>query len=228
MIFLVGDTHGLLNIQKVTDFFEQETESRELSKDDFLIILGDAGICWDDATQDEQVRKILHSLPVTTLFVDGNHDNHDILNDYPITEWHGGKIHEIDTDIIHLMRGQVFEIEGKTFFTFGGADSVDKSERTEGINWWAEEMPSEAEYQEGYKNLNACDYVVDYVLTHTAPSEIIEEMGWSDLYDDGAELRDFLADVAFRLEFKEWYFGHWHEDLDVDEYHCLMERIVKL
>ena len=227
MVYLSGDTHGLLNIQKVIDFFEQEVEKRELSKDDYLIILGDAGICWDDAMQDAQVRKILHSLPVTTLFIDGNHDNHDILNDYPVSEWKGGKVHEIDTDIIHLMRGQIFEIDGKTFFTFGGADSVDKSERTEGINWWPEEMPSEEEYQEGYKNLNTCGYAVDYVLTHTAPSEIIEEMGWN-LYDEGAELRDFLADVAFRLEFEGWYFGHWHEDLDVDEYHCLMERIVAI
>ena len=145
MVYLSGDTHGLLNIQKVIDFFEQEVEERELSKDDYLIILGDAGICWDDAMQDAQVRKILHSLPVTTLFIDGNHDNHDILNDYPVSEWKGGKVHEIDTDIIHLMRGQIFEIDGKTFFTFGGADSVDKSERTEGINWWPEEMPSEEE-----------------------------------------------------------------------------------
>lgn len=29
-------------------------------------------------------------------------------------EWHGGKVHELRPHVLHLMRGQVFEIDGKT------------------------------------------------------------------------------------------------------------------
>jgi hypothetical protein len=49
------------------------------------------------------------------------------LNAYPVEEWHGGKVHKIRPSVIHLMRGQVYELQGKKFFTFGGAQSHDIS-----------------------------------------------------------------------------------------------------
>ena len=57
--------------------------------------------------------------------VDGNHENFDRFNEFPVHHWHGGKIHYIRPHVIHLMRGQVFEIGGITFFTMGGASSHD-------------------------------------------------------------------------------------------------------
>ena len=41
----------------------------------------------------------------------------------------------ISDSICHLMRGQVFDIDGKTFFTFGGGNSIDKAWRTPGVSW---------------------------------------------------------------------------------------------
>ena len=61
----------------------------------------------------------------TTLFVDGNHENFDRLYDYPVENWHGGKVHKIRPSVIHLMRGQVFDIDDRSIFTFGGASSHD-------------------------------------------------------------------------------------------------------
>ena len=47
-VFLSGDTHGDLDLDKVTEYFEDMAlYDDELSKDDYLIILGDAGILWD-------------------------------------------------------------------------------------------------------------------------------------------------------------------------------------
>ena len=46
------------------------------------------------------------------VFIDGNHENYDRLSAYPVTEWRGGKVHRIADNILHLMRGQVFEIDG--------------------------------------------------------------------------------------------------------------------
>ena len=67
----------------------------------------------------------LEGKPFTTLFVDGNHENFDRLYAYPVEEWHGGKVHKIRPSVIHMMRGQVFAIDGKSVFTFGGASSHD-------------------------------------------------------------------------------------------------------
>ena len=61
----------------------------------------------------------------TTLFVDGNHENFDRLYSYPIIEWHGGKVHKINSSIFHLMRGEIYEIDNKKIFAFGGASCHD-------------------------------------------------------------------------------------------------------
>ena len=43
-----------------------------------------------------------------------------------------------------LPRGHRFTIGRTNFLSFGGAASVDRHLRTEGVDWWPEEMPSEA------------------------------------------------------------------------------------
>lgn len=48
----------------------------------------------------------------TTLFVDGNHENFDRLYAYPVeVAWR--EAHKIRPSVIHLMRGQIFELEEK-------------------------------------------------------------------------------------------------------------------
>lgn len=229
MIYLCGDTHGHIDLEKVVQYFNGSYEGEYSNDEKYLIILGDAGICWDDNTVDEKVRNILLSLPVTkVLFIDGNHENFELLNDYPVKRWNGGLVHEIDPRILHLMRGQVFEIEGKSFFTFGGGCSLDKHQRNEGVDWWSEEKPCKEEYEEGLITLESYDYSVDYILTHTAPREVVFELGLED-FDDEMELRNYLQSIADNTDFQEWYFGHFHEDESVDEkYFCLMNEIVTL
>ena len=57
--------------------------------------------------------------------MDGNHENFDLLNAYPGKEWRGGRVHEVRPHVLHLMRGQVYVIDGLTWFTMGGAASHD-------------------------------------------------------------------------------------------------------
>ena len=47
------------------------------------------------------------------------------MSKYPTEEWNGGKIQRIRPHVIHLMRGQVFDLQGYSFFTMGGARSHD-------------------------------------------------------------------------------------------------------
>ncbi len=124
MIYITGDTHGNWKSTLHHDVFP---EGDTLSKNDYVIICGDFGL-WHDTEDERFALNWLNAQPFSTLFVCGNHENYDRLYQYPVEEWHGGKIHKICDSVFHLMRGQVFDINGKKFFTFGGASSHDVSD----------------------------------------------------------------------------------------------------
>ena len=228
MSFIIsGDIHGTFDISKTVLFFNEH--ENEFTSDDYLIICGDVGACGFSASDEAETCRVLRELPVTTLFVDGNHENFEQLNSYGVDIWNGGKVHFVESKIIHLMRGQVFDIDGTRFFTFGGAYSVDKNYRTEGITWFPEEIPTGEEYEEGWKNLEKVDFQVDYILSHTGPRDVVAAMGYGELSDDEVELRQYLQRVADNTEFIAWYFGHFHEDAEVeDTFFCLYDEMVIL
>ena len=173
------------------------------------------------------VREELERIPSKeVLFIDGNHENFEILNSYEVEEWNGGKVHKISDKLIHLMRGQVYEIEGKKIFTFGGGNSIDKQWRIEGRSWWREEMPSKEEYEEGLLNLEKVGNKVDYIFTHTAPREICKRMV-KKMYSGEEELQDYLQGISETVDFKKWYYGHWHFDVDIDKKYIGMYNRVK-
>ena len=223
---IVGDTHATFDIDKVTDYFDEH--KGEYTENDYLIICGDAGVCGFSPTVEPETRRILRDLPVTTLFIDGNHEHFEHLNSYPVKMWNGGKVHFVESKIIHLMRGQIFDIDGTKFYTFGGACSTDKEYRIEGIDWFPEELPSLEEYEEGWRNLEKVDFEVDYILSHTGPFNIIDSFKHGKTKDD-EELRQYLQRVADNTEFKAWYFGHFHNDEVIEEkYYCLMDDVICL
>lgn len=224
-MFVCGDIHGDIDIRKLYN----DDRLKNLTKDDYVIICGDAGIVWN-TTNDEMIAKY-DAFPFTTLFVDGNHENHDVLNSYPVTEWNGGKVHKISNSIIHLMRGQIYEINGKKFFTMGGATSIDKGLRTEGVSWWRTEMPSREEYEEALDNLEKVNYEVDYVLTHCAPYSILGIMDFYCRWYERDALTSFFDHLEFEnnLKFKMWFFGHYHMDRNIEnKYICLYDVIEEI
>lgn len=124
MIFATGDIHGDPTRFSTDSFPEQ----KEMTKDDYVIVLGDFGLVWNVGEESKTEKHWLDWLekkPFTTLFVDGNHENYDRLNAYPVEEWHGGKVQKIRPSVIHLMRGEIYDIDGAKCFAFGGAPSHD-------------------------------------------------------------------------------------------------------
>jgi len=207
MIAITGDTHGEIDIGKLnTDNFRDQ---KTMTKEDKVIVCGDFGCIWYGDRRDAYWLDWLESKSFTTLFVDGNHENHDLLNTYPIVNYCGGKAHQIRPSVYHLMRGQVFDIDGTRFFTMGGARSTDKQYRKEGVSWWPQELPSEEEYQEALSNLDKCGWEVDVVLSHCAPDSIQTQL--ADWYEHD-KLTNFLQTVKCDLEYKYWLFGHYHVD----------------
>jgi len=226
MIFVTGDTHIPHDIRKLnTKNFPFQSR---LSKRDFLIICGDFGGVWSrNSDEDKYWIDWLDKKNFTTLFVDGNHENFDLLEEYEVKEWNGGKVHFIRDSVIHLMRGQVFMIDGLKFFTMGGGTSVDKDTRTEGKSWWKQEIPSEEEFSEAFVNLEINDWEVDYVITHTTSGFIMEKMCY---IKEESQLNRFFNLLYRKLKYKHWYFGHFHDDVEYsDEKHTLMYgKIIKI
>jgi len=228
LIYITGDTHGGIDIQKLAS--NKFLEGNNLTKNDYVIVSGDFGFIWAMDSKDLFWLKWFDKKKFTTLFVDGNHENFDLLDRFPIEEWNGGKIHRINNSVIHLLRGQVFNLQGKTFFTFGGAESVDKMFREEGISWWNREMPFSDEYEEGVKNLESNKWHVDYIITHTCTSKTLTKI--NDLYytfKEVNELNEYFDIIEEKLDFKHWYFGHFHQDLEIDDRQtCIYNRVIQL
>ena len=101
-VFITGDTHGDFTRFKKDIFYEQA----ELTKDDCVIIAGDFGGIWDGSRQERHWLDWLEAKPFTTLFVSGNHENFDLLAEFPTEDWHGGKVQHIRPSVIHLLRGR--------------------------------------------------------------------------------------------------------------------------
>lgn len=196
MIYVTGDCHQDFRRFSMECFPEQ----REMTKEDIVIILGDFGGVWNYRGEDKEENYWLNWLndkKFTTLFVDGNHECFPRLNKYPERDFCGGRVHEIRPSVLHLMRGELFELEGKKFFAFGGASSHDvedgildpvkdkgkikrwrydreKRFRVDGVNWWREELPSETEMSRGRTVLAENENKVDFVLSHAAPQSVAE------------------------------------------------------
>jgi DNA repair exonuclease SbcCD nuclease subunit len=229
-IYITGDLHGNIDISKLNN--KNFPIQKELTKDDYVIICGDFGLVWNNSKEEIYWQKWLSKKNFTTLFVDGNHENFDKLNEYPIETWNGGKIHRISHSIIHLMRGQIFNINGKTFFTFGGASSVDKERRSEYISWWKEEIPNNKEYEEGLCNLEKYNDKIDYVLTHTCSTNTLSTIGrlWGFNPKPKDSVNKYLDLIEDKVIYKHWYFGHFHENCEniSDNQSLLYNRIIKL
>lgn len=226
MIFITGDVHGSIDISKLNS--HNFPMGNELTKDDYLIVTGDFGLIWDNSNEEKYWQKWLQGKTFTTLFVDGNHENHDMLDKMKVSIWNGGKVHYINDSVIHLMRGQVFTIDNKKIFTFGGAESIDKANRTTGKSWWKREMPSNGEYEEGFNNLEKHNYKVDYVITHDCSQSIFEKIMEGLWVKNLTPINKYFEVIEEKLDYKQWYFGHYHEDKQVDLKHRLIYLDVKL
>ncbi len=213
MIYITGDTHG-----EELRFLEGNMPGEQTwTQEDYLIVCGDFGYVFLDDAYERMFLDLLEKKPYTICFCDGNHENFDRLYQYPEEQWHGGKIHRVRKNIIHLMRGEIFEICGKKVFAMGGAYSIDKYMRKEGYSWWPQELPAPEEYRQAGQNLQKHNFQVDLVITHTAPTEVIRRMGYTP-DDHDRELRGFLEWVMYETQYSQWFFGHWHEERKLPEY----------
>ncbi len=220
MVYITGDMH-----RDYSRWYGKEL--RKLGPGDVLIVLGDFGFLWDGSPREKRDLEYLGSRKFTVCFLDGTHENFDLLSRCRRTVWNGGMVHRVSGNLFHMMRGQVFRIQGQTFFTMGGGESPDKEMRMDG-KWWREELPSPEEMRIGAENLDDAGGRVDYVLTHEPPALLKRAMllrrGDPDRVN---KLGGFLEELNRSVAFRHWYFGSMHEDRTVTPRHtALFKRVL--
>ena len=201
MIYITGDMHG--DIER----FKQK-KLKKLRRGDTLIVCGDFGFLWDSSKKEQKTLRWIGKRRYHTLFMEGTHDNMELLSQYPQKEWNGGLVREISGRLRYLCRGQIFRIEDSDIFAFGGGESTDADFRDLGQVGQEQGLPTLAEIEEARQRLAAHGNHVDYIVTHQA-SRKIGTFLLMDKHDPNV-LDTFLDEVRADCQYKRWFFGRYH------------------
>lgn len=226
MIYITGDTHGQFG--RIEEFCERQKTSRE----DILIILGDAGINFSGQKHDNLKKRFLESLPITLFCIHGNHEQRPYtIDSYKEKSWHGGTVYyeEEYPNLLFAKDGEVFDLDGKQAIVMGGAYSIDKMFRLiYGYGWWEDEQPSEEIKQYVEAQLDKLGWKVDVVLSHTMPLkyEPVEVflLGVDQSKVDKST-EEWLDEIEDRLEYQKWYCGHYHTEKKIDRLEIMFENV---
>lgn len=202
MVYVTGDTHG--DFSRFTS-----PAARRLRRGDTLIVLGDFGFLWSGSKKEKHLIKKLSKMKYNILFLDGPHENYDMLRDTPVSEYCGGRVQVIEGTLMHLLRGEVYTIENQKYFVFGGGEGDDRDLRTESNTWWEDEMPSAEQMQNGISRLEQHGNKVDFILTHEFPGK---GMGYFANKTRQNGVNAYLSMIENRVQYKYWYFGSLHVD----------------
>lgn len=226
MIYITGDTHR--------DFERIESFCRRMgtSKDDIMIILGDAGINYFPGKADDNLKLILSRLPITFFCIHGNHERRpESLPGYQLVEYKGGHVYAEPEfpSLLFARDGDIFDLNGKRTLVIGGAYSVDKAYRIiHNLGWFPDEQPDEVIKKRTEDNLNRAGWCVDTVLSHTTPYKYRPiEVFLSGLdqksVDDSTER--WLDKIEDYLSYDRWFCGHFHTEKKVDKIRIMFEDI---
>ncbi len=220
MFYITGDLHGDLS---------RLSRTRKLKKGDTLLVLGDFGVLWYGDKRDDRALRWLKRRKYTVLFLDGAHENYTLLDAADKAEFGGAPAGKLADNVFHLFRGEIYEIEGKHVFAFGGGDAESEWEfRTDTHS--EREAPSGDEMSRGYENLAAVNNTVDIVATHS-PSGKANGYFAARKGGDG-RLRGvhiYLNRLEEIVTFDHWYFGSLHVDKPCGSRHtAVFEEILKV
>ena len=218
-VFVTGDTHGRFDrIQKWCE------EQGDLTVDDVLIILGDAGINYYQNNKDVELKRLISRLPITLVCVHGNHEERpencsgyklEYVDELCCECW----IQDEFPNIMFPKDGKM-TINGTKFLIAGGASSIDKQLRLlYGWHWFESEQMTDQE-MDRVREIVKEDPVYDYVLTHTCPTKFEPK----HLYLKGVEqsrvdkrMERFLDEIEETVQYRRWLFGHFHSDGEIND-----------
>ena len=176
-----------------------------------LVQLGDFGY-WEHTLGGrnylDRVERTAKQCQIPVLFIDGNHENHEMLQERYSNQ-------EVDTDglcwvrdhVAWVTRGTRWTWSGRSFAAAGGAASVDRSMRVQGWTWWPEEVLVRADIE------SLCDEPIDVLFCHDAPS-IANMIGKNTFPEEDlvrcAQSRSVLDYLVRMTRPSIIFHGHWH------------------
>lgn len=226
MIYITGDVHAKFSpIAEFCDHFKT-------TKDDVLIILGDAGINFHGEEKDRKKKDYLGTLPITIFAVQGNHDRRpNTIASYKEKPYKGGIVYVEDdyANLLFAKCGEVFEIAGFKTLVIGGAYSIDKDFRI-ALNWpWFEDEQPSVEIRDLTEaNIKKHDYEVDVVLSHTVPFSHIPFSGLPKLknFEIDQSTEKWLDTIEKSLRYEHWYCGHFHLDRQIGRFTFMLDEVL--
>ncbi len=207
MIYLLSDLHGSADFKGLDEYISRGKEN------DLLIILGDVGLAFENTDENRRFTERFLSINKNIAIVDGNHENFEFLNSFPEQELYGSKVRRLTEHIVLLQRGNIYNIDGKSFFVFGGCKSSPKW-KEQGL-WHPGDEPTESQLDAAYHVLKEHEHKVDYILTH----KYEQIPGVGTVCEKLQQLCRFIDE---NVSFKLWYAGHWHKIGMIDEKHLIV------
>ena len=219
-IFCTGDTHGGIDMSKLNS---RHFSGEGLTKDDIVVVMGDAGFIWNGGGEEKFWQKFLDDKPWTTFCTLGNHENYNRIEQLPIVDFHGGKAYKVNDSIYYGITGEIYNFAGKKCLVINGADSTDKAYRVEGESWWRQERITPDDTIKVLKSLYEVDGIVDFVFSHTGGSEVVKTLGFNVTPSD-IELDKILNTATYQKH----YCGHYHIDKLIDTTRILYDDIIMI
>lgn len=225
MIYVTGDIHG--RVERIL----YQIQRLDIQPEDTIVLLGDAGLnYYGNYLGDWDRKKALDQADVTIFCIHGNHEMRpESIVSYRLREWRGGQVYyeEEFPNLLFAKDGEVYDLDGKSAIVMGGAYSVDKYYRVpRGYPWFEDEQPSEETKRRVEQVLDERGWKVDLVLSHTCPAKYIPTEAFLPGLDQASVDRsteDWLDVIEDRLDYRQWYCGHWHINKRVERLHFLME-----
>lgn len=227
MVYYTGDIHG--EVFRVSDMITKFG----ITPADTIVLLGDVGMnYYGNKRGDRHRKKRVNKLGIKILCIHGNHEMRpETVISYHEETWNGGTIYveEEYPNLLFAKDGEVYDLEGTKAIAIGSAYSVDKWYRLQfDLNWFPDEQPSEEIKARVEQKLDALNWKIDAVLTHTCPFRYIPREAFlhgvdQSTVDNSTEL--WLDAIAERLDYKTWFCGHWNIDKRIDRMHFLFHSV---
>lgn len=218
MIFVTGDIHG--DIERFSS-----KESKAIKKGDTLLVCGDFGFVWEGSKSEQKLLKKLGKKKYHIAFVDGSHENHELINKYEKIIWNGAEAHKISGNLVHLISGNIYEIEGKKVFVFGGGEPLDTDIFP--VSQESSSLPTLEDLKKAVDNIKKENFEVDLIITHEPPEQIKNFLNLNNSVNINI-VNSFLDEVGKGTKFEKWYFGHCHCDKVVTKKHtAVFNRILQ-
>ncbi|MHB8962808.1 MAG: metallophosphoesterase family protein [Saccharofermentanales bacterium] len=225
MIYITGDTHG--DFSRFTNFCQRF----ETTKNDIMIILGDAGINYFGGSKDKVTKENLQAMPLTFFCIHGNHEIRPAtLPSYENLIWNNGIVYYEPeyNDLLFAKDGEVCNLIGYNCLVLGGAYSVDKYYRLRnGYGWWEDEQPSDEIKSDVEQRLQEIDEI-NVVLSHTCPYKYIPREVFLSFIDQSTvdnTTEEWLDTIEERLNYQKWYCGHYHTEKKIDNLQFLYKSV---